>query len=85
MKYAMPDAVQYHPVRLCSDFRRFAARLSMQVRLVARGLGPNLGPALHAQRGYHGLAELVIVGAVSVITLYVAVRLALRHYFPPDT
>ena len=26
-----------------------------------------------------------IVAAVSLVTLYVAVRLVLRHYFPPDT
>jgi hypothetical protein len=26
-----------------------------------------------------------IVGAVSLVTLYIAVRLVLRYYFPPDT
>jgi hypothetical protein len=26
-----------------------------------------------------------IVGAVSLVTLYVAARLVLRHYFPPDS
>jgi hypothetical protein len=26
-----------------------------------------------------------IIGAVSVSTLYIAVRLLLRHFFPPDT
>jgi hypothetical protein len=26
-----------------------------------------------------------IVGAVSLVALYVAARLVLRHYFPPDS
>lgn len=29
--------------------------------------------------------DSLIIGAVSLLALYVAVRLALRHYFPPDT
>jgi hypothetical protein len=32
----------------------------------------------------HGLAELVDRRRVGLVTLYVAVRLVLRHYCPPD-
>jgi hypothetical protein len=27
----------------------------------------------------------LLIGAVVILALYVALRLALRHYFPPDT
>ncbi|MGY2902325.1 hypothetical protein [Bradyrhizobium sp. URHC0002] len=29
--------------------------------------------------------DILIVGLPIVVALYVAVRLGLRHYFPPDT
>jgi hypothetical protein len=29
--------------------------------------------------------ENLIIGVAIVVALYVAVRLVLRHYFPPDT
>jgi hypothetical protein len=29
--------------------------------------------------------ESLLIGLAIVVTLYVAVRLTLRHYFPPDS
>ena len=29
LKYAMPDAVQYHPVRLPNDFKAYGPRLHL--------------------------------------------------------
>jgi hypothetical protein len=31
------------------------------------------------------LMERWIIGLASVVALYIAARLALRHYFPPDS